>query len=92
MARFNVYYELSDYAAENATVFGQKGKYFAFLLRQKDETAPEAHYQLTRYSDRVWQEFDDGEVILLKNRRRNIFDTVDLKEFMWIKLQAVNLN
>jgi hypothetical protein len=44
-------------------------------------------------STRVWQE-DERGVICIKDRFNDLYDTggvVDMKEFMWIKLQAMQM-
>ena len=87
----NYYYELSDHASKNATVFGHKGKYFC-LPRPDSATYTFGDRQLALHSDRVWME-EHGEVKFVKHRYINLMDEipVDLKEFMWIKLKAKTL-
>jgi hypothetical protein len=88
VAKFNVYYELADCVVENATVLGMKGKYFTLCNQDQDNKIPQIHYQLARSSERVWHEFDNGDVGLVKSRHTNIFSPVDMREFMWIKLAS----
>jgi len=44
-------------------------------------------YWMTQHSDRIWKE-DSSGVCFVKNRYNIDYKTVDLKEFMWIKLKA----
>ena len=41
-------------------------------------------------SDRIWQGLDDGSVSLVKDRYHELANPVDLKEFFWVKLSAVD--
>ena len=75
----NIYYELAD---ESTTLFG--GKYFTNNIISDSKSI----YGIKLYSnsDRVWME-DKGKIWFIKNRWFPT-PTVDLKEFMWIKLKA----
>jgi len=44
-------------------------------------------YWMTQHSDRIWKE-DSSGVCFVKNRYNIDYKTVDLKEFMWVKLKA----
>lgn len=85
----NIYYELSEYAANNATVFGYKSKYFVLHSQSKEAKIPSVHFELARHSERVWQD-DHGQIKFIKHRYINILEDipVDEKEFMWVKLKA----
>jgi hypothetical protein len=75
------YYELSDLAQ------GYEHKYYT-IRNDRASDAPEAGgFNLTSSSNRIWLE-EDGRVKWIKNRWAAIADTVDLKEFMWVKLQS----
>lgn len=47
-------------------------------------------------STRIWREGDDGSVVWIKNRSKNHSNSLrlnddELKEFVWIKLSAINI-
>lgn len=88
----NIYYELSDRVANNATVSGRKGKYFVLHSQSKEAKIPSLHFELARHSERVWQE-DHNQIKFIKHRYINILEDipVDEKEFMWVKLKAKTL-
>ena len=79
----NVYFELTDCAAEDVG-----GKYFALYNATRGEVMTVHERYLMLCSDRVWAEEDDG-VRFMKNRRQQAESTpVDEKEFFWIKLKC----
>lgn len=96
MVKFNVYYEISDFVAENATFLGMKGKYFVLLNQTSIDKIPFIHYELARNSERVWQERDGHEIKCIKNKLHGLdhpsLIEVDEKEFMWIKLASKAIN
>jgi hypothetical protein len=87
VAKFNVYYRISD--SFDGTVLGMTGKYFS-LLGQKSEDPLSLHYEIVRMSDKVWQEWSDGEIRVLKCR--GIIESIDMQEFMWVKLASKAIN
>jgi hypothetical protein len=93
VAKFNVYYELADFVADNSTIFGMKGKYFVLTNQNSIEHIPSIHYELARHSNRVWQEREGMGVKCIKNRNADLQPlSVDEKEFMWIKLSSKAIN
>ena len=91
MAKFNVYYKIEE--SVDATVFGMSGKCFALYGHNvNDAEIPSSHYELSRLSEKVWQEWDDGESRMLKSRSTNIYAPIDLKEFAWVKLASKVIN
>ena len=91
VARYNFYYKISDLF--DGTVLGMPGKHFVLEGNHEKVEAPGIHYELHRMSNKVWQEWDDGEVRILKSRSISIYHgaDVDMKEFMWVKLKAKSL-
>ena len=81
----NYYFEINDLVV---TEFG--GKYFVAHHKSGDGISA-GGYRITAASDRVWKERDDGDVRYLKNRTIPNDAPVDMKEFMWIKLQSHQL-
>ena len=76
------YYELND-----GSVSKWGSKYYVVYSRMGDAMMA-GGAGLTLHSDRVWCE-QDGVVWFIKNRSGDPDKlTVDLKEFMWIKLKA----
>lgn len=77
----NIYFELSDFLADKF-----KHKYYFATSVSEDGR----HMNLMRNSERVWAE-QGGVVWYLKNRHVSLepLTEVDMKEFMWIKLQSV---
>jgi hypothetical protein len=84
VAKFNVYYKINDLF--DGTVLGMSGKYFSLYGNDNTNSVPALHYELSRHSDKVWQEWSDGEVRVLKCR--GIIESIDMQEFMWVKLAA----
>ena len=67
-----------------------KGKYFTLHnVRDCDAIMPR-YASLVLCSNRVWQEDETG-VVFAKHKWQLNKPNVDLKEFMWIKLQAQEL-
>jgi hypothetical protein len=89
VAKFTVYYSISD--SFDGTVLGMTGKHFALYDRNESDNIPNIHYELSRMSDKVWQEWDDGEIRILKTRHTNLYGPVDLKEFAWVKLSSKSI-
>ena len=80
----NYYYELSP----RVTTFGKHIKYVSYTDVTPEDIGPtwnKLHTEAMWNSDRVWIENANG-VSFLKNR--SSCSDVDLKEFMWIKLQC----
>lgn len=90
MAKFNVYYKIDDLV--DGTVLGMTGQHFALCDKNESDNIPNIHYELSRYSDKVWQEWDNGEIRMLKSRSTNIYAPIDLKEFTWVKLSSKSVN
>jgi len=67
------------------TLYGQPcdSKYVASIGRIRGYYVTN---QMIEHSYRVWEEDDTGTVKYIKNRSGET--VVDMKEFMWIKLQA----
>ena len=83
MASF--YYEIADVLVD----YQYAGKYHV-IHSQTGDAVMAGGFNITSSSERIWKE-DSSGVRFLKNRYTNVYDTVDLKEFMWIKLKAQDL-
>ena len=81
----NFYYELHQ-----SSVNQMGGKHHVVYSRAGDAMMA-GGYWITQHSDRIWKE--DGNGVSFVKHRFGIPDetTVDLKEFMWIKLKAETL-
>jgi hypothetical protein len=75
------YYELYDHELKTNTYYARRAKHSHL---QNIEYGP---LDLTLRANRIWLE-EDTEVKFIKNRNNPKDYPVDLKEFMWIKLQA----
>lgn len=75
------YYEVSPLAVED---YGHK---YHVALNCTGDAMMAAGFLLTAQSDRIWRE-DGNDVKFIKHRWNVLGTSVDLKEFMWIKLQA----
>lgn len=84
----NYYFELSDWIVERATIFGFKGKYFC--MSNKLDADTHVSQELARNSERIWKESDQG--VTFVKHRGSMFAPVDMKEFMWIKLQSKTID
>ena len=82
----NIYFEISKAAAESK--FGGH----RYLVQRDYNDALDRNYfgfyRVAAFSDRVWREMDDGKVGYLKHRHVPNA-TVDLKEFLWVKLSSI---
>jgi hypothetical protein len=76
----NFYFEIADVMVDDAG-----GKYFTTNKNANDNFAIWAQ-RLMLYSNRVWCE-QEGKVWFIKHRHENS-PTVDLAEFVWVKLQS----
>ena len=66
-------------------VYGYEPGYYA---RTPEKTMFGHNFKLAEIADRVWRESGD-DVVYVKNRNAPTSSTlVDIKEFMWVKLQA----
>jgi hypothetical protein len=75
------YYEIKH--ANN--VYGYTPGYY---VRSPEKSLFGHSFKLTETADRVWRE-DGDDVAYIKNRWADCSKTlVDVKEFMWVKLQA----
>ena len=77
----DVYFEIADAAISK---FGRK--YFVSHDADSNAVIRSSPLSYLQYSERAWMEQDD-KVWFIKNRHLPS-PTVDLKEFMWIKLSA----
>lgn len=77
----NFYYELHQGAIKE---LGHK--YFVATGKTGD-AAMAGGWAVTQHSDRIWRE-DGNEIRFVKNRYNIDYNSVDLKEFMWVKLSA----
>lgn len=83
----NLYFELNPQFA----VYYKADRYL--VLSDLDEKAPWALWRhrglhITYSADRIWEEKSTG-VTYAKNRFNNA--TVDMAEFMWVKLRAIEV-
>ena len=81
----SAYFEVEDSSIEDL----ESGKFIAVHGVKKSEVLMGPFRYLTVRADRVWLEFDSGEVRYMKNRF--VEDTnidVDMKEFFWVKLRS----
>ena len=79
------YYEIND-----SMIGSYDSKYHVVHSSQYTDAMMAGGYRITRESDRIWREDSTG-IRFVKNRYTIDYDTVDLKEFMWIKLKAREL-
>ena len=84
--RMNFVFELKDGIDFNP----YKGKYFSLHGVRDIEDITPRYSSLILCSNRVWQEDENG-VVFAKHCWELNRSNVDLKEFMWIKLQAQEL-
>lgn len=86
----NFYFEVAE-CMTGGEEFGYSGRYYAVYNARKSAIVGGIRYGgLTRSSDRVWIEEDDGKVRFIKNRLvEPSTAVVDMKEFFWIKLKSV---
>ncbi len=85
----NYFFELAE-CMTGGEEFGYSGRYFAVYNARKSAIVGGIRYSgLTRSSDRIWIEEDDGSVRFLKHRYKEARTTVvDMKEFFWVKLKC----
>jgi len=76
------YYELHDSAVDEIG-----SKYYVMSSSRYSDVMMVGGYKITQASNRIWREDSTG-VRFVKNRYTIDYDTVDLKEFMWVKLKA----
>lgn len=82
----NVFFELAEGVVEQ-----QGGRYFALYDTRKSAIIGGAYRQLLLKSNRVWAE-EEESVKFLKHRWEEASEAkVDMKEFMWVKLQSINV-
>jgi hypothetical protein len=85
--RMNVYFEIADSAVE------QHGhKYCAMLNINPGEIVRRDGLRRILMSDRVWKEDNNGNIKFLRNRFAGQNSSVDIKEFVWVKLKSRQLN
>lgn len=74
----DVYFEIADCSIPK---FGRK-----YFVSHEADTTPVGRIPYLQHSDRAWMEHE-GNVWFIKHRYITS-PTVDLKEFMWIKLKS----
>jgi hypothetical protein len=78
------YFQIPD----NVTIFGRTGRYWCIPR----DRFPLTWSFATKHCEKIWIEEDDGTVTLIHTALKEITQpAVDMKEFLWIKLQATNL-
>lgn len=83
-----LYYEFPDEALRRRLRSGVSNVVTISHKYMSKASGLQGPVSLNYVANRVWAEYDDGLVALIKDR----YDTpVDMKEFFWIKLQAVSL-
>jgi predicted amidohydrolase len=82
----NVFFELSDLGLE---AYGHR--YISLYNIRKSTAIIGKYRQLFFYSTRVWSEEDTGISFLKHRYSISTQISVDMKEFMWIKLKSINL-
>jgi len=83
----NYYYELSEASAEG----GHRNFVQYDIPTTMDRQWVPGSEQLMRRADRIWREDDHG-VRYIKHRYKNsLTETVDMKEFFWVKLKSVQV-
>lgn len=86
----NVFFELSEYVV-GSKLLGLSGRYFAIYGVEPGNEVRGEHRRIMMYSERVWAEDDNGYVRFMKHRYEYPTPTIDMKEFMWVKLRSINI-
>ena len=86
------YYEINDSILEHRLVNrdGYECKYYVVHSSRHSDAMMAGGYKITKDSDRIWKEDSNG-IRFVKNRYTIDWATVDLQEFIWIKLRAETL-
>lgn len=83
----NYYYELSDIVLHN-----WDSKYYVVHVRGGYDAMMAGGVAVTMNSNRIWRQDNDGSVRFVKHREESSQTaSVDMKEFMWVKLKAKEL-
>lgn len=85
------YYEISDTVLNLPKAqHNYDSKYYVVHSPRTGDALMAGGLWVTQNSERIWRE-DNSGIHFVKNRFQALGDPIDLKEFMWIKLQAKEL-